>query len=85
MNTPGHAKQIREHRRALAAAAADCLSRAAGQQGAVRLPIRLDNPPGGPAPCNAATLIEILWRVDPGGRLRLKAAIDGAVFEEVFT
>lgn len=62
-----------------------CLRRAVGQQGVLRLPVELANQPGPVHPCNAATLFELHWRVDSAGRLRLKASIDGVIFEEVFT
>lgn len=87
MNTPdpGIPGQLRYARRDLEIATRECLRRAAGQHGVVRLPIRLDNPPGPPAPCNAATLFQLLWSVDDDGRLHLSAMVDGLVFQEVFT
>lgn len=81
MNTE---QQLKAQRREIEAAAAACLARAAGQHGVLELPVRLDNPPGPPAPCNAATLFQLHWRVDDAGRLRLKASIDGLIFAEVF-
>lgn len=81
MNT----RRIPRAREEIALGAASCLARAAGQHGVLQLPVQIGNPPGPPAPCNAATLFELHWRIDSAGRIRLQASVDGLVFQEVFT
>lgn len=82
---PGADEQLKRWRAETEAAARACLTRAAGQQGVLRLPVELSNPPGPPQPCNAATLFELHWQILKDGRIRVRASIDGLMFGDWIT